>query len=126
MNVKENPEARIALCQCTENRRHFGVRVEKQGEDWIATWAFAIKNEESLLREEYQNTKITGTLKLSPGYPGCPYCGGRQMIVCGHCGKLNCQQPESEQNVFVCAGCGNAGEITPYDGTGGVNVGTDL
>lgn len=126
MSAKNDPEARVALCQCTESRRHFGIRVEKQGEGWIATWAFAIKNEESLLREGYQNTRIAGALKLSPGYPGCPYCGSLQMIVCGHCGKLHCQPAESEQKAFVCAACGNAGEISPYDGIGGVRVGTDL
>lgn len=37
-------------------------------------------------------------------------------IVCGSCGKLNCNN--TEEKVFTCGWCGAKGELIDYEGDG--------
>ena len=113
----EKNTACIALCNCKEGRRPFGIRFEKEDNSWVATWAFALKNDKSAQRERYDDTKITGNVRFGVDYPGCPYCGSKGLIVCGSCGALNCNL-NSQNGVFTCGWCGMAGELTGYEGEG--------
>ena len=120
--MAEFPEARIAICKCREGRRNFGVRFEKYGNAWKATWAFPIKKEGSEKREHYDQAKLTGNIVWGEDYPGCPYCGGRGFVICS-CGGLNCNM-NAKLSKFTCGWCGLTGELTGYDGAG-FNSGSD-
>ena len=109
------PEARIALCKCSEGGRIFGVRFERHGDGWMATWAFPIKKDGFAEREHYDSTRLTGTISWDPGYPGCPYCGSKGFIVCS-CGALSCN--DGRRKTFACGWCGLTGELEAYDGSG--------
>lgn len=109
------PEAKIGLCKCHENKI-MGVRFERSGKNWKATWAFPIKKTGSEKRENYDKTQLTGLIELDAEYPGCPYCGAKAFIICGDCGGLNCNDHRS--NIFTCQWCGKSGELQDYTGDG--------
>ncbi len=113
--LRRGPEARIALCMCTESRKVYGVRMEKAQEGWDCTWAFPI-SKDSAQREGYDSTVLKGNLSHTKEYNGCPYCGVKVFTVCGHCKKLNCQINTGE--TFTCGWCGFTGKIVDYEGDG--------
>lgn len=117
------PEAKIALCKCKETHKTYGVRFEQMSNGWKYTWAFPIK-ENVAKREGYDATILKGTLVQDTEYPGCPYCGAKYFIVCGTCGKLNCNTGIIAGK-FTCEWCSTIGEIVGYDGSG-VKSGGDL
>lgn len=110
------PEARVALCKCSETNQTYGVRFEKSDDGWKYTWAFKIK-ESSARRENYDRTVLQGDLTLGEDYPGCPYCGAKYFIVCT-CGKLSCNSINRKSNSVTCEWCGETGTITDYYGAG--------
>lgn len=116
------PEAKIALCMCKEGRRPFGVRFEQYENDWMATWAFAIKKDGTAERENYDKTILKGKIRIESDYPGCPYCGSRRFVICSDCGGLNCNTNNDE--MFTCEWCGESGLLVEYGG-GGFNAGGD-
>lgn len=116
------PEARIVLCKCQEGRKLFGIRMEQCENYWNATWAFPIK-ESSAKRENYDETEITGGVRFLDEFPGCPYCHTHKFVVCGTCGKLNCNP--GIKGIFTCEWCGAQGELGGYDGAG-IKSGSDL
>lgn len=107
-------EARIALCKCKEGKNIYGVRLEKTEIGWKYTWAFPVK-EAAARREHYDETKIVGEIFPDVGYPGCPYCGTKDFVVCD-CGKLNCHNGNDTH--FICNWCGLSGTLGSYDGSG--------
>lgn len=107
-------EARIALCKCKEGGNIYGVRFEKTENGWKYTWAFPVK-EAAAKREHYDETKIVGQIFHDNGYPGCPYCGTKDFVVC-NCGKLNCHNGSDTH--FTCNWCGLSGTLGSYDGAG--------
>lgn len=85
--------ANIIPAKCSKHNKPFGVRVEKRENDWVRTWAFPI-NEAKAKREGFRKTQITGSLEATPDYPGCPYCGAKEFIICLGCGKMSCWNEE--------------------------------
>ncbi len=110
-----NIEAQVALAKCREGKRIYGVRFEKTSLGWKYNWAFELSDKRAK-SEQYDNTKIKGTIYPDPEYPGCPYCGGHSFVVCMNCGKLNCNN--SDDKIFTCEWCGAKGELTKYEGEG--------
>lgn len=76
------------------------------------TWAFPIK-ESSAKHEGYDPSSVSGNIIFADEYPGCPYCGGRNMTVCS-CGHLNCTIVTN--GVFTCEWCGTQGTNGDYTG----------
>ena len=96
-------EATVILARCPDNGRLYGMRTEKRSDgDWRRNWAFPI-NERQANAEGYDKTEIRGSLRYEPEYPGCPYCGRKNLAQCGNCGKLTCWKGE---DAFLCAWCG--------------------
>jgi transcription elongation factor Elf1 len=83
--------ASVILAKC-EGDRAYGIRVEKQERDWVRTWAFPI-DEGKAKREGFDETKIKGSLKSMPEYPGCPHCKATELVQCG-CGKMFCYKED--------------------------------
>ena len=117
--MNTNIEARIAYCRCGHSEKPFGIRLEKQAGNWVATWAFKINPKST---EKYEEAEIKGAVYFSKEYPGCPYCGNEGVVVC-HCGKLTCNSTAVGEP-FRCAWCGDTGEIVEYTG-GGIKTGDD-
>lgn len=115
-------EAVVVLAKCGSNHKIYGMRTEKVGVDqWLFTWAFPIK-ESSAKREQYDKTTVNGSIGFSDEYPGCPYCGGRNITVCS-CGHIGCTIIKN--GIYTCEWCGSQGEIGDYSGediVGGVDV----
>lgn len=111
----EKMEARVAVCKCERHERIYGVRMEKRGKDWFYNWAFEMKPDVAK-RENYDSNSVKGQLIKAPEYPGCPYCDAKAFIICGGCGKLSCNNTNS--NHFKCGWCGYEGELVDYRGDG--------
>ena len=103
-------EATIIMARCLKNKKLFGMRVQKmEDNDWWRTWAFEV-DERRAAKEGYQATAVEGNLYALDSYPGCPYCGAKEFVRCGTCGRLTCWNQEDK---YVCAWCGNSGDVTP-------------
>lgn len=113
-------EAQVALCKCQEGKKAYCVRMEKTSLGWKYDWAFKI-NVGRAKSEGYDSADIKGTIYPDPEYPGCPYCKAKTFVVCGACGKLNCNN--STGNIFTCEWCGAKGELVKYGGSGIKSVG---
>lgn len=114
-------EALIVLAKCSESHKTYGMRVEKQGGKYVATWAFPIK-ESSAKREGYDKTTIRGDVQFLDEYPGCPYCGSTGLTVCS-CGHLGCTIVKD--GIYTCEWCGATGRISAYTGEA-IKAGMDL
>lgn len=110
-----NIEAKVALSHCREGKKIYGVRMEKTNLGWKYDWAFKLTDGRAK-SEGYGNTEIKGAIYPDAEYPGCPYCRAKNFIVCGTCGKLNCNNTKSK--TFICGWCGAEGELVDYDGAG--------
>lgn len=105
-------EARIALCRCGTGDRIFGIRMERTSHGWDRTWAYKIKNF-SEERDGANEKVMEGIIGTTEEYPGCPYCESYGLVVCGECGRLNCNHGNSER--FTCNWCGFTGDLVGAD-----------
>lgn len=120
--MNETKEALILLAKCAEQHKTYGIRSEKVSSNhWRNTWAFPIK-ESSAKREGYDKTSISGIIEFAEDYPGCPYCGGKELILCS-CGHLNCTI--TKNGLFTCEWCGAQGTVGTYNGET-INASMDL
>ena len=120
--MKQN-EAVIILCKCGRRHKTFGIRTELIGRDcWEMNWAFPIKDA-TAGREGYDKTDIRGNIKIAESFPGCPYCEGKEYVLCSTCGHLSCQIMNGD--IFTCEWCGNTGLIEGYSGETQIIAGTD-
>lgn len=120
--MSERTEALVVLCRCGENHKPYGIRAEKlSSKQWSLTWAFPIK-EASAKREGYDRASIGGEIGYSTDYPGCPYCGRRELTVCS-CGHLSCTVLNN--GIFTCEWCGSQGTLGDYTGEA-ITAGMDL
>lgn len=108
-------DAKVAVSHCREGKKGYGVRFEKTTLGWKYDWAFKLSADRAK-SEGYGSTKIVGNIYPDNEYPGCPYCGAKSFIVCGSCGKLNCNN--TEEKIFTCGWCGAKGELIDYAGDG--------
>lgn len=104
-------EASVILAKCVQNKKLYGIRIEKRDNDWVRTWAFPIK-EETAEKEGFDKINFTGSFYTDEEYPGCPYCGTKKCFVCGSCGKISCYDGSDK---VVCSWCGAGGTATNDD-----------
>lgn len=109
----ESNEAVIVLSKCAKGHKTYGIRAERLTSNrWRFTWAFPIK-EASAKREGYDRTSISGSIDCTDEYPGCPYCGQQNFVVC-KCGHISCNIVN--RGIFTCEWCGAQGTIGEYTG----------
>lgn len=99
----------VVAAMCGNERRHFGITAIRQGRDYVFTWAFRL-SEGSLKREGFDKNKVKGNVIMSEKFPGCPYCGRKNWVQCGACGKFVCAADDIKY--FKCPACGNEGEVS--------------
>lgn len=103
--MNEQPNVVIVMARCSRSRRDFGIRFEEKARgQWMADWAFAIK-EKAAKKEGYDHSAITGAFGFDIGYPGCLYCYARSVFKCT-CGKVACW--DGETRIALCPWCGSA------------------
>lgn len=120
--MSETNEAVVLLSKCGEVHKTYGIRAEKVASSrWRFTWAFPIKDT-SAKREGYDKTSISGNIDCADEYPGCPYCGQRNFVVCS-CGHISCSVLKN--GVFTCDWCGTQGTIGDYTGDA-IRAGSDV
>jgi len=96
---------------CVKTRLLFHQRYDFAADNkWVLT--YGIKDKE-FVRISDQGTgnrkKIDySKLRTGPQYK-CPYCGNRNYVQCGKCGKLTCY---SGNGNFECVSCGNCGSVS--------------
>lgn len=95
----------IIPAKCNKSCKPFGIRVEKEEEESLVTWAFPL-SEKSVREEHFDDSdEVSGKIVITSSYPGCPHCGAVSFIRCGVCHKVSCW--DSETKSFVCPHCGN-------------------
>lgn len=115
-------EAVVVLSKCGEVHKTYGIRAEKKAANsWEFTWAFPIKVS-SAKREGYDKTNVGGYIQCSEDYPGCPFCGRANFVVC-NCGHISCKIVQGD--LFACEWCGTKGTIVDYTGEA-IKAGVDL
>lgn len=108
--VKRDEMVIMATCQRT--KREFGITVQKEGKDFLFTWAFKL-NVATAKREGFEKNKVSGNVFTDERYPGCPYCGATSWFQCGNCKRFVCMSPE--QKVARCPECGNEADVVFVD-----------
>lgn len=106
-----SPEAFATMGMCEENKKPFGITIDPCGRDLKFVWAFKIDKEKAH-REHFNGKKVNGSISLDENFPGCPYCGSKQFIICGKCGTISCYHGQKQ---FTCPSCGAHGEVTTVD-----------
>ena len=96
-------EATVVMAKCNMSKEIFAIRLQKNENAWVFTWAFKI-SEKSANNEGYSQTNVSGVLKIDSQYPGCPHCGAESFYQCGHCKKIVCYKGEEKQ--VTCPHCG--------------------
>lgn len=97
--------ANVALCKCPSTHGVYGIRFEERRNDWVRTWAFKI-DERKAKREGFDQTKMSGSMQPTPEYPGCPYCGSSDILLCP-CGKISCGPDwDGKPRKETCPWCG--------------------
>lgn len=96
------------LCKCTRNSKLFSIRIENKEGSWEMTWAFKIE-EKSAKSDKYNKITIRGSIGAGSSYPGCPYCGTKDLFKCGKCGKLTCWNGQDAQ--VTCQHCNVVGKL---------------
>lgn len=109
MKNRRMKEATVLPVKCSKTGNYFGMRVEKQQNYWVSTWAFKL-DERIISVEKYDQEKVNGEIYLDPEYPGCPYCRHRSFVQCGACRKLFDWDGETKK--VVCANCDRELELT--------------
>lgn len=107
-------QAKVVLARCPHTRSKsdnlFGMRIQKDGGDWVRTWAFKIDAERAS-HEGYDKERTSGAFNPTAEYPGCPYCHSLNLAQCA-CGKSFCYKSEFSQRTMrlTCPWCGHTGE----------------
>jgi hypothetical protein len=109
-------KANVVLCKCPSSKGVFGIRMEERENDWVRTWAFKI-DESKAKREGFDKTKMVGTMRPTPEYPGCPDCGAMSFAPCS-CGKNFCAPDwKGESLEMTCPWCGRTAMYHPAEKT---------
>ena len=108
-------KAFATLACCEKTKRYFGITVDETLPGtpgfYSFVWSFKIDKDKAM-REGYDSNKVTGSIILDGGYPGCPYCESKDFVVCGRCGKVICWHGQSSG---TCPHCGCTSRVATAD-----------
>jgi hypothetical protein len=101
----------IIIAKCSKKAGiYFGVRMEeKKHKEWVADWAFAIKEKTIHNKDEgYIQSLVSGKFSIDAAYPGCPSCNAKGFFKC-QCGYVNCW--DCDTKIVVCSWCNHQSHI---------------
>lgn len=104
-------EAFVVKAMCEQAHQPFGITVDPIERNLKFVWAFKI-DEDTAQREHFDEKRVVGSFSMDSHFPGCPYCGSKNFVVCGNCGGIACYHGQAE---VTCPHCGNTGIVTPVD-----------
>ena len=95
--------------KCSKTHAEFVIRLEHDKGGWCMVYAAKFEGGMG----SYQNAKSDTELKFDGGlFVGndyaCPYCGNKNIVRCGSCGCITCNDGG---NYFRCEYCKNSGVI---------------
>ena len=107
-----NTIATVMIAKCSKSLKDFGVRWEQGiSEEWIATWAFKIKDTKAkTVTITNKSGALNGTWSMIR-YPGCPYCGEHELVLCLKCHQTFCHDWHKKPELR-CPWCGESLMIT--------------
>ena len=70
----------ILPAKCQHTGKMYGIRAEKKNDGWHLNWAFELPEDEAA-RENFGEDTISGRIVIDAEYPGCPYCGGKDLSI---------------------------------------------
>ena len=109
---KLSEKAFAIMATCPESRKIYGITVDNAGTNqYVFHWAFPISRDKAH-REGFDVTEVHGSITKDPGYPGCPYCGSKEVIFCGNCGGVICYHGQKR---VTCPQCGFTGDVAPVE-----------
>lgn len=112
-------EAAFAIMgMCENERKPFGITVDKRGNAYAFCWAFKMSKEQAA-REGYDKTHVRGAIVYDDDFNGCPYCGSKGFYICNRCGKVVCYDG---REMVTCPNCGTSSGVVPgktFDLSGG-------
>lgn len=121
--MSEKKIAQVILCRCSQNKKLFGITIEKRTDgDWNMVYSYPI-DEKRAKAEGFENTSITADIYTDSRYLGCPYCQKRGFVKCGTCQKPTCHTNGNSEN--TCAWCGKKLSDIKYRGKMTVKTGAD-
>lgn len=109
---KLSEDAFAIVAMCDQHKKTYGITVDKISRGrYKLVWAFPISAEKAH-REGFDSKKVSGSIELDEEYPGCPYCGAKQFIVCNNCGTVSCYHGT---RTITCPGCHMIGEVASVE-----------
>lgn len=103
-------EAVLLPVNCISSHKEFFARYDfAYDEVWVLTYGIKGIQKEFTCNDTSKCKKIDiENTRTGPQYK-CPYCGNRDFVKCGSCGKLTCYSGDGN---FVCDHCGNVGAVS--------------
>lgn len=115
--------AKVLLCRCSENKKLFGITIEKRTDgDWDMMYSYPI-DEQRARSEGFDKTSITADIYTSQSYVGCPFCHKKSFVKCGNCGKITCHNSGDTTN--TCGWCNKHMTDIAYRGAMTLKTGED-
>lgn len=105
---KISKEAFVVIGHCPEAKKIYGITVDRlRYGQYSFIWAFKLDKEKAK-HEGFGETSVNGSVTDDDEYPGCPYCGSKNKVICS-CGAVICYHG---QKVVTCPNCGMSGEVS--------------
>lgn len=79
--AKLSESAFAIMGMCENERKPFGITVDKRGNAYAFCWAFKMSKEQAA-REGYDKTHVRGAIVYDDDFNGCPYCGSKGFYIC--------------------------------------------
>ena len=106
--MENMPNVKVVMARCSARNKSFGIRLEEVTPgNWLADWAFDIKNKQAR-KEGYHENVVTGEFAFATNYPGCPHCGRDSLVRCV-CETVFCW--DGDHHKVKCPVCGRKGKI---------------
>lgn len=109
--TKVSDKAFAIIAKCDKTNKSFGITIDPNGKDLKMVWSFKI-DEAKAHKEGYDEKKVSGSLIPDTNFPGCPYCGTKEFIICNNCHSISCYHGDK---YFKCPVCGISGEVIQVD-----------
>ncbi len=117
MGGKMKRTAMITPVKCMRSGKYFEIRWEQLGvRMWEATWSYKVSPPAPGTGGSFvSGGRISGKLKISNQFPGCPYCGGKVLTECSRCHQIYCH--DIREGIHTkCPWDGAEGTIETGDG----------
>ncbi len=105
---KIGKNAFVVIGHCPKARKIYGITVDElRVGHYCFVWTFKL-DEKRAKHEGFGEKSVNGSVEDDAEYPGCPYCGSKDKVVCNCCGAMLCYYGQGE---ITCPNCGMSGPV---------------